>query len=537
MAKSRSLTSEELGAHGEAIFPTLCTSSKLVVNKSDRDKTGWDYRVEFPNSSIEKLDYSDKRLPPLPIMFQIKSMWKDNRSFSAPLLSVERLTKLLEPAFFAVLRFNSDMSIEDFFLVHLIEDDLTRVLKRLAIESSKGNEITNKQTINFTRNSAWKKIPQGDDLGRTLLDIINRYSDGKSYYSRKEKELRESGYSSTPLSISLKVEVKTEDELIEGFWGLRPISVVNFQSTEERFGIKRPHPLGFSGAGTLTVSPSGGAPCRLFFRTGRYGMPLIRQCSAFPPAFRSSNTDMRILVRSHPFICDINTSGKFTLRVEDLAGQKQPLEWWNDTFRLLEMMGENDFCFELYTENGQKLFGGMSNAPLLDSSVGAGYKRAVWSVDVVQRFLQLAGETGHFFKIDEILDAAPRIATCLAIVNGEEASFSARLENADEAAVSMIDQMKLGVICDLVDIGPASVIIGLVGDMTLRQDDKGFVIEGKIIQRGFLAPASSALIDQFADDFARESKAEIRIVGGLSKRLGVNRQGDFTAYANNQSRK
>ncbi|TIT56193.1 MAG: hypothetical protein E5W63_22825, partial [Mesorhizobium sp.] len=117
--KKRQLNSDELGEHGEGLFPQLCTPFGLVVNKSVRDRTGWDYRVEFPNKYLDAKTYPDKRPALLAYNFQLKSMWADKKSFSARLLSMERLAKTPEPSFIFVIKFGPSLSVENAFLIHL----------------------------------------------------------------------------------------------------------------------------------------------------------------------------------------------------------------------------------------------------------------------------------------------------------------------------------------------------------------------------------------------------------------------------------
>ena len=44
----RRLNSDELGEKGESRFQEFCVDEKLTCNKSSRDRTGWDFLVEFP---------------------------------------------------------------------------------------------------------------------------------------------------------------------------------------------------------------------------------------------------------------------------------------------------------------------------------------------------------------------------------------------------------------------------------------------------------------------------------------------------------
>lgn len=45
---SDALAADDLGAAAEFLFANLCTRARLTPNKSDRDRSGWDFVVDFP---------------------------------------------------------------------------------------------------------------------------------------------------------------------------------------------------------------------------------------------------------------------------------------------------------------------------------------------------------------------------------------------------------------------------------------------------------------------------------------------------------
>lgn len=46
------LNSVELGEIGQARFKEICADAKLICNQADRDRSGWDFIVEFPFQDI-----------------------------------------------------------------------------------------------------------------------------------------------------------------------------------------------------------------------------------------------------------------------------------------------------------------------------------------------------------------------------------------------------------------------------------------------------------------------------------------------------
>ena len=88
---SDALTSDELGEVGESLFNKLCAQAKLVCNKSGRDRTGWDFRVEFPMDCLPDamLDQREPRVCQL----QLKCTAGERGTVQARLSAIERIAK------------------------------------------------------------------------------------------------------------------------------------------------------------------------------------------------------------------------------------------------------------------------------------------------------------------------------------------------------------------------------------------------------------------------------------------------------------
>ena len=141
------LSSDELGAAGEAEFEGLCARAKLVCNKSNRDVTGWDFVVEFPMPRPGPSVALDQR-PPTSCCVQLKST-AGRDPVSLRLSSAERLAKDVRPAFIVVFRLSPDGQGVVGYLVHLLGPALARVLKRLRTAHANKSWDVNHARLSF----------------------------------------------------------------------------------------------------------------------------------------------------------------------------------------------------------------------------------------------------------------------------------------------------------------------------------------------------------------------------------------------------
>jgi hypothetical protein len=128
---SLKLTPEELGDAGESKFKLLCSRAKLVCNKSSRDLTVWDFIVEFPMTEPGPVVALDQR-PTAACHVQLKSTAGETGGrVTLRLSAIERLAKDVRPALIVVFRLRSDGEGVGGYVIHLLGDQLARVLRRL----------------------------------------------------------------------------------------------------------------------------------------------------------------------------------------------------------------------------------------------------------------------------------------------------------------------------------------------------------------------------------------------------------------------
>jgi hypothetical protein len=166
------LNSDQLGKKGEARFNEICSDTQLTCNHSTYDRTGWDFIVEFPYDPPDRQSTLDKRHSPISCHVQIKTMWSSNDEFRIRLSSAERLAKEPKPAFVYVLKVNKKLDFIAAYLVHVLDDNLAAILKRLRKEQAKGAKAIaaiNKKQISFRASRSGQSLPLTGEALREAL--------------------------------------------------------------------------------------------------------------------------------------------------------------------------------------------------------------------------------------------------------------------------------------------------------------------------------------------------------------------------------
>ena len=185
------LASHMLGTMGERLFETLCARAGLVCNRSDVDLTGWDFIVEYPadhQPSHEPLDRRQARS----CHVQLKTTAKPGR-VRMRLSAAARLAQDPRPAILVVLRTKANGDPICFYLIHLIGDQLARILKRLRVEHSKGLFDVNHRSLSFDFASIGERVAiDAHDLREALARVCG--DDPARYIRDKQDQLERLGY-------------------------------------------------------------------------------------------------------------------------------------------------------------------------------------------------------------------------------------------------------------------------------------------------------------------------------------------------------
>jgi hypothetical protein len=235
----RPLNSDELGEKGELRFAELCISARLVCNRVQRDRTGWDFVVEFPFSPPMPLQPLDSRQQPPECRVQVKTVWEGQRYVSLRLSAAERLAKLLQPAFVCVLEFDGALQLKRIHVIHILGDALEHILREVRLCQATDSTRINKEFIRIKFAESGISV---ECSGNVLRDHLAEMSgeDRLSYINRKADQIKNLGAVPNRYSGRMTIQWENEAELVDVMLGLKSGNLKAFSASETRWGITLP---------------------------------------------------------------------------------------------------------------------------------------------------------------------------------------------------------------------------------------------------------------------------------------------------------
>ncbi|TCA32860.1 hypothetical protein E0H66_21485 [Rhizobium leguminosarum bv. viciae] len=351
---TRDLSNDRLGAKGEARFKELCEDAGLIANKAGRDMMGWDYLVESPLQEDDGLPL-DKRTQGPVFRVQIKTIWaREGGRISLSLSACELLAKTTDPALICTFVVNDDLEFLSASVIHIIDDKLARVLKRLRTASVEiDGKGLNEREITFSTEDASEAFKlTGVGLRRRLSEICG--SDPREYREKKQKQLSELGYEERGRhELKTTLRVSNQEEIIDFFLGKKPIELLDVHSIDNRFGVSIPTSditIPEGGRATLQLFPQNHTACRIRIRPAETkGSPAVFKgfVDAVPPEI--SLDQHTIAFRSELFRIEINEKGRigFSTIAGAIDSTKMDLESWSHAFRLLRYVGQGSIVVEV----------------------------------------------------------------------------------------------------------------------------------------------------------------------------------------------
>jgi len=287
------LSNRDLGEMGEATLKSWAAQVGVTANKAGQDKRGWDFILEFPNQQFEPNTSSyDKVIKPIQCFVQVKATDNNTGSLAIKLSNWVRLVNTELPAFFLVLDFDGENDCQKAYLIHIYENEIRKVLKRLRKLSLKINSgKLNKKTLNLNWNE--------DDLimsldGSGLVESIEKnIKDFKTYSKRKIDLIENVGYENEQgkfnLNLSIPDSYKSGD--FGEFWvdfslGLTgDIEINSGEIWDMRFGITAPTPEKSIDAGsTIKANPQPILEDILLMRENKNGKEIRIPVKVFVPS-------------------------------------------------------------------------------------------------------------------------------------------------------------------------------------------------------------------------------------------------------------
>lgn len=233
----------DLGMMGESTFSLWCAESGLIANGSKIDKTGWDFFVEFPfnfNADVNEIHKSA-----IECKVQIKATDGNKGKIAISLSNLRRLATVPMPSFFVFLEFDGKSTAQRAYIVHVDNNLISKVLKRLhEIEQREFESKFNQRTITIHYNDSHIMSElDGETLRNQFLSYIG--NDMTKYIDNKKKHLESTGYENSYAKINFTaVGEQNVRKLIDMSLGLEEcVEITHFKGVKARFGIESRSPF------------------------------------------------------------------------------------------------------------------------------------------------------------------------------------------------------------------------------------------------------------------------------------------------------
>lgn len=510
------LNSDDLGETAHNAFTRLCSSAALVSNKSsDRDRTGWDSRVELPNNELKAKVPLDQRDVPAPFMVQVKGILKGKETVQLNLKTLERFAKLSEPALICILEFEDADTVSNAYFVHLLDKPLATFLKRLTSIDVNGKQLTGKETLSYSKKKYWNSFDfSADGLRNLLSKEIMRDQNVKQYADEKNAQLKQLGYAAEPFTGNFKLEIENEEQYSDFTLGLTKLKAKDFKVFEERFGFKRQvSPKNFTD-GEIQVTPSNKKSVLAHFNINGVNDPIVFNANMVIPAIPPSSIEkLRFLIEINPLKIDIKPEGDFEFSLNDEDKLKCLCDEWVNYLTVMDGLSLPDFHFKL-TSLDMKLIwrAHVNETPDFDKSIVGGNRYHLNTAKYLQKILNRCGGQRLAFTFDEMNDASEKIRECYAslFVNGKE--VSAKLEWQGEQNMPNNGEVEEGAYGNIFQLGDFFIAyVRYMKTSFIKREDL-YELSGKLNGDYVVSVVKKEKYETFLDEHIDPTIHKIRLI-------------------------
>lgn len=332
------LDPDRIGRIGERQFEALCERAGLYCNKSAVDVMGWDFIVEFPMAFAGQALPLDQR-PTNAARVQLKStLGRSGNRIRLSLSAIDRLAKDPRPAFIIVFRLRADGELQSGYLVHLIGNELARVLRRLRLAEARRAHDINHTDISYDYEKVgvrFEPTPTG------LLEAVTAAcgQNPGAYTIEKQRQLAELGYENGQFEAEALIQIEGPEHFSSLLLGLAPLKPHRLRVFDSRFGIRLPY------QGTLVddieelrLTPPTLGHCEISVRGPGFGQAARFDGEMFigPPIAEPQGPEL--LVRTSDFIIRLTPPALKFESVGSIDDMEHTLEEWAELLRALTLM-------------------------------------------------------------------------------------------------------------------------------------------------------------------------------------------------------
>jgi len=337
------MAKRDIGKMGESYFENLCNQVDITANRSEPDRYGWDFLLEFPKEEEMNISQDMQDLP-IECKVQVKASDKNTGKCQIKLSAMERLVKNPFPSFIYFVNYNKGYKPIEAFLVHIDKAIMEQVLKRIRkneVAEKKKNLCNIKITIKYDDSHKLNQIK-----GKNLKEEIEKYiiKGMKSYTDEKSSLLETIGFSEHSMSMTMVFKNKSGlIDLIDTSLGIyeTKVPVLIEDTTMSRFNIDIPIKMPFVGLESVTVKvkakPSQKAI--LTFQKNSLSSLLTFNMDMYIP-YMPIEESMKIVFKNRFFVIEFNKK-KMTFNYSIREKDKCSFEEFYKFLKFFEIVNKN----------------------------------------------------------------------------------------------------------------------------------------------------------------------------------------------------
>ncbi|TNE61358.1 MAG: hypothetical protein EP341_00780 [Sphingomonadales bacterium] len=329
---------DRIGRIGEDQFKLLCERAGLYCNKSAIDMMGWDFIVEFPVTSAGQALPLDQR-PTSAARVQLKStLGRGGNRIRLSLSAIDRLAKDPRPALIVVFRLLADGDLQSAYLVHLVGNELARVLKRLRLA-----EARNAHDINHT-DISYDYVKVGVRFEPTPAGLLAALSaacgqNPRAYTIEKQRQLSELGYEDGQFEAEALIKIEGQEHFSNLLLGLSPLKLHQLRVFDSRFGIRLPYQgTLFDDLSELHLTPPTLGSCEISIRGPGFGHAARFEGEMFIGPPMADPHGAELLIRTVDFIIRLTPLALKFECVSSINDIEHSLEDWAELLRALTLL-------------------------------------------------------------------------------------------------------------------------------------------------------------------------------------------------------
>ncbi len=409
--------SVRLGEMAERQVALWSAEQGIAVTKTDVDRCGWDLMLELPSN------------PPTNVLVQVKATDHSSKRCSVAFDNWERMVRQAMPCFFLVLEYEGSEEPTNLYTVHVWDDWIVRVLKRIH-EFESGVRARGKRPVLYLTWDDRHKLsrPCSEIMLRALGKDVGK--DPFNYVKSKQNLIERAGSESRTHHVEVSFTGKSDAELCrrmaEHAIGITPtLDVSRMKITEERYGILVPVPIRTNSNSSMTAHAT---PIEGQIRVkNRDGSRVFHdRCQVYPalavfPFLPAPYHLLRIVAGDLSLVLDPGCQQmqvSFSLPKEDVSTTTSRARRAATLYRIINEHKIRGIEIEVITSSGTML---LKPSESLDLRI---VEDALPEVEVIDEFCSLANYFGlpddDEVRLPELFRAADHIHRLLKLIEGPE---------------------------------------------------------------------------------------------------------------------